>query len=84
MIRVGKTYGFCLDKSRHNTTDRHEKDCDSIVVVLIHRPEDQAGDLKDIEWVEDLFKISLALPYRRTEDILHQQGVGKWTSVRCQ
>ena len=51
-------YRFGLNKCCHNTANRHEKDRDRIVVVLIHRPEDQTGDLEDVKGVEDLVEVS--------------------------
>ncbi|KAJ8106340.1 hypothetical protein OPT61_g9603 [Boeremia exigua] len=52
--------GLCLDERRGDADDGDEEDGGGIVVVLVHGPEEQTGDLEDVERVEDLVDEQLA------------------------
>lgn len=43
------TYRTCFDQSSGNAENGDEENARSIVIVLIHRPKNQAGNLKYIE-----------------------------------
>lgn len=48
------THGTSFDDGGRDGEDRYQKDSSRIVIVLIHRPEDETGDLKDVKRMESL------------------------------
>lgn len=50
------TYGSRLNERRRNTAHRYDEDGDGVVVILIKGPENQAGELEDVEWMEHLME----------------------------
>jgi hypothetical protein len=44
---------FRLHQRAQNTGDTDERDGERIVVVIVDGPEEDGGDLEDVEWVED-------------------------------
>lgn len=56
------THGSCFNERRGNATDRDKEDCHGVVVVLIEGPQNQAGDLEDVERVEHLLQLAGLAP----------------------
>lgn len=48
------SYCSSLKNSSPYANNRDEEDASSIVVVIVKRPEHEAGKLKDVEWVKGL------------------------------
>lgn len=62
------THGSGLDKSGDDTADRHDEDCHCVIIILVHGPQYQTGNLKDVERVEDLAKVNrVAKDFRRNQ-----------------
>ena len=47
-----------LDKRREDAGHADEGDCEGVVVVVIDRPQEDRGDLKNVEGVQDLYSLS--------------------------
>lgn len=53
----GKTYRFSLDQICRDTTHRYDEDCDGVIVILVKGPQDETGDLENVEGVKHLHAI---------------------------
>jgi len=48
-----------VDKRCGDTRSRDRCDAKRIIIVVVQGPQDDAGDLKDVEWVDDLSSFSV-------------------------
>lgn len=63
-----------LDKRRENGRDADDSDRKGVVIVVVDRPEEDGGDLKHIEWVQNL-AISIRLgSLRDSTHLIYQQS----------
>jgi hypothetical protein len=44
----------CLHKGRNDTESGNDSDAEGVIIVIINRPQDDAGNLKDVKRVDNL------------------------------
>ena len=67
-------YLLGLQESAHNADCRYKSNAKGIIVVIIQRPQDDTGNLEDIEGMDDLHNMSAAGKWwGRVAYFIHEQ-----------
>lgn len=71
---MSHTHPLGFNQGRYDTRDTDESDRKGIIIVVVHRPQDDRGDLKDVERVEHLIdkKTQQALAFD-VDDVLTEK-----------
>lgn len=58
------TYPLRIKQSRNNARGGNQSNGESVVVIIIDRPQDDGCDLEDVEWVQYLSNMGVSLRKR--------------------
>ena len=62
---MNNTYLLCFNQRSRDTDHRDKSDTEGIIIIIIQRPQDDAGDLEDIKRVYNLKKFIQQYAIRR-------------------